>query len=110
MYCSFLFLLIAGRLPDYVSYCIRGKGLFPALKDLAKFVKRQAQIKHGPGFGGVVAMPTTEVRGNRKKPPQGTYDPPNPRRSSSFATDFDVKDTGRRPGTGEGQSKLPCGT
>ena len=109
--------LIAGRLPDYlinkwadVSYSIREKGLIPALKDLAKFVKRQAAIKNDPGFAGVVAMPSTETRGNRKKPPHGTSDPPNPRRTASFVTDFDLKDTGRRPGTGEGQSKLPCGT
>ena len=108
--------LIAGRLPDYlinkwadVSYSIREKGLIPALKDLAKFVKRQAAIKNDPGFAGVVAIPTTETRGNRKKPPHRTNDPPNPRRTSSFVTDFDRKDT-RRRGTGEGQSKLPCDT
>ena len=109
--------LIAGRLPDYlinkwadVSYSIREKGLIPALKDLAKFVKRQAAIKNDPGFAGVVVMPTTETRGNRKKPPHGTNGPPNQRRTSSFVTDFDAKDTGRRPGTGDGQSKPPCGT
>ena len=109
--------LIAGRLPDYlinkwadVSYSIREKGLIPALKDLAKFVKRQAATKNDPGFAGVVAIPTTETRGNRKKPPHRTNDPPNPRRTSSFVTDFDTKDTRRRPGTGEGQSKLPCDT
>ena len=109
--------LIAGRLPDHlinkwadVSYSIREKGLIPALKDLAKLVKRQGAIKNDPGFAGVVAIPTTETRGNRTKPPQGTNDPPNPRRTSSFATGFDAKDTGRRPGTGQGQSKLPCGT
>ena len=109
--------LIAGRLPDYlinkwadVSYSIREKGLIPALKDLAKFVKRRAAVKNDPGFAGVVAIPTTETRGNRKKPPHRTNDPPNPRRTSSFVTDFDTKDTRRRPGTGEGQSKLSCDT
>ena len=64
--------LITGRLPNYlinkwadVSYSIREKGLIPALKDLAKFVKQQAAIKNDPGFAGVVAMSTTETRGNR---------------------------------------------
>ena len=109
--------LIPGRLPNYlinkwanVSYCSREKGLIPALKDLAKFVKRQAAIKNDPGFAGVVVIPTGETRsGNRKKPTHGTNYPPNLRRTSSFVTDFDAKDTGRRPGTSEGQSKLPCG-
>ena len=78
--------LSTGRLPDYlinkwadVSYFIREMRLIPALKDLAKFVKGQAAIKNDPGFAGVVAIPTTEIRGNRKKPPHGTNDPPNPR-------------------------------
>ena len=109
--------LITGRLPNYlinkwadVSYSIREKGLIPALKDLAKFVKRQAAIKNDPGFAGVVAMPTTETRGNRKKPTHGTNDPPNPRRTSFLVTDFDAKDTGRRPRTGDGQSKPPGST
>ena len=104
--------LIAGRLPDYlinkwadVLYSIRRKGENPGLKDLAKFVKRQAAIKNDPGFAGVVAMPTTETRGNRKKPPNSTNGSPNPRHTSSFLTDVAAKDTGRRPGTGDGQSK-----
>ena len=108
--------LIAGRLPDYlinkcadVSYSIREKGLIPALKDLAKVVKRQAAIENDPGFAGVV-MPITETRGNRKKPPHGANGPTNPWRTSSFVTGFDAKDTGRRSGTGDGQSKPPCGT
>ncbi|CAH3013789.1 unnamed protein product, partial [Porites evermanni] len=40
-------------------------------------------------------MTTTEKRANRKKPPNGTNDPSNPRRTSSFVTDFTAKDTGR---------------
>ena len=106
--------LIAGRLPDYlinkwadVSYSIREKGLNPALKDLAKFVKRQAAIKNDPGFAGVVAKPTMETRANRRKPPNGTNDPPNPMRTSSYVTDVAGKDSGRRPRTGDGQSNPP---
>ena len=106
--------LIAGRLPDYlinkwagVSYPIREKGQNPGLEDHAKFVKRQAAIKNDPGFAGVVAMTTTETIANRKKPPNGTNDPPNPSRTSSFVTNVTVKDTGRRPGTGDRQSKPP---
>ena len=110
--------VIAGRFPDYlinkwtdayVSYSIREKGAIPALKDLAKFVKRQAAINNDPAFAGVVAMPTTETRGNRKKAPYGRNNPPNPSRTSSFVIDFDAKDTERIPGTGDGQSKLPRG-
>ena len=55
-------------------------------------------------------MPTTETRGNKKKPLHGINDPPNARRTSSFVTDFNAKDTGRRPGTGDGQSKPPGST
>ena len=106
--------LIAGRLPDYlinkwagVSYPIREKGQNPGLEDHAKFVKRQAAIKNDPGFAGAVAMTTTETIANRKKPPNGTNDPPNPSRTSSFVTNVTVKDTGRRPGTGDRQSKPP---
>ena len=106
--------LIVGRLPDYlinkwadVAYSIREKGLNPALKDLAKFVKRQAAIKNDPGFAGVVAKPVTETRLNRKKPPNGTKDRPNPIRTSSYVTDVTGKDSGRRPRTGEGQSNRP---
>ena len=51
-------------------------------------------------------MTTTETRANRKKPPNGTNDPSNPRRTSSFVTDFTAKDTGRL-GTGDRQSKPP---
>ena len=52
-------------------------------------------------------MKTTETRANRKKPPNGTNDPSNPRRTSSFVTDFTAKDTGRL-GTGDRQSKPPA--
>ena len=52
-------------------------------------------------------MTTTETRANRKKPPNGTNDPSNPKRTSSFVTDFTAKDTGRL-GTGDRQSKLPA--
>ena len=52
-------------------------------------------------------MKTTETRANRKKPPNGTNDPSNPRRTSSFVTDFTAKDT-RRLGTGDRQSKPPA--
>ena len=96
--------LIAGRLPDYlinkwadVSYPIREKGQNPGLEDHDKFVKRQAAIKNDPGFAGA----------NGKKPPNGTNDPPNPRRTSSFVTNVTAKDTGRRPETGDRQSKPP---
>ena len=54
-------------------------------------------------------MTTTETRANRKKPPNGTNDSPNPRRTSSFVTDVTAKDTGRRLGTGDRQSKSPPG-
>ena len=61
--------MIVARLPDYLinkwvdgSYAIKEKGLTPQLKHLAQFVKRQAAIKNDPGFAGVSAMPTTEVR------------------------------------------------
>ena len=50
------------------EYAIREKGLTPKLKDLAQFVKRQAAIKNDPGFTGVSAMPTTEVKANKTKP------------------------------------------
>ena len=106
--------LIAGRLPDYminkwadVSYSIREKGKNPGLEDLAKFLKRQAAIKNDPGYAGAVAMTTTETRANRKKPVNGTNDPPNPRQISSFATDVNTEDTGRRLGTGDRESKPP---
>ena len=106
--------LIAGRLPDYminkwadVSYSIREKGKNPGLEDLAKFLKRQAAIKNDPGYAGAVAMTTTETRANRKKPVNGTNDPPNPRQTSSFATDVNTEDTGRRLGTGDRESKPP---
>ena len=59
--------LIAGRLPDYLInklveawYSIREKGLIPALKDLVKFVKRQAVINNDPRCERAVAMLTTE--------------------------------------------------
>ena len=52
-------------------------------------------------------MTTTETRANRKKPPNGTNDPPNPRQTSSFVTDANTEDTGRRLGTGDRQSKPP---
>ena len=104
--------LIAGRLPDYlinkwadVSYAIREKGRNPGLEDLAKFVKRQAAIKNDPGYADAGAMTTTEKRANRKKTPNGTNDPPNPRQTSSFATDVNTEDTRRRLGTGDRQSK-----
>ena len=74
---------------------------------LLSTAKWQAANKNDPGFAGVVVVPTTETRGNRKKPPHGTNDPPNPRQTSFLVTDFDAKDTGRRPGTGDGQSKPP---
>ena len=106
--------LIAGRLPNYlinkwadVSYAIREKGRNPGLEDLAKFVKRQAAIKNDLGYAGAAAMTTTEKRENRKKRPNGTNDPPNPRQTSSFATDVNPEDTGRRLGTGDRQSKPP---
>ena len=64
--------LIAGRLPDYlinkwadISYFIGEKGVIPALKDLSKFVKRQAAIKNDPVIAGVFAITTTETRGKR---------------------------------------------
>ena len=67
--------MIVARLPYYMinkwanaSYAIREKGLTPKLKDLAQFVKRQAAIKNDPGFTGVSAMPTTEVKANITKP------------------------------------------
>jgi len=107
--------LVAGRLPDYlinkwadVSYPITEKGQNPGLEDHARFVKRQAAIKNDPGFAGAVAMTTTETRANRKKPPNGTNDPPNPRRISSFVTNVTAKDTGRRPGTGDRVSPHPA--
>ena len=82
--------LIDGRLPDYlinkwadVSYAIREKGRNPGLEDLAKFVKRQAAIKNDPGYTNAAAMITTEKRANRKKTPNGTNDPQNPRQTSS---------------------------
>ena len=106
--------LIVGRLPDYlinkwadVAYSIREKGLNPALKDLAKFVKRQAAIKNDPGFAGVVAKPATETRLNQKKTPNGTNGRPNPMRTSSYVTDVTGKDSGRRPRIAEGQSNPP---
>ncbi|PFX14275.1 hypothetical protein AWC38_SpisGene21584 [Stylophora pistillata] len=76
-----------------------------AKEDLTKFVERLAVIKNDPGFAGVVAMPTMKTRGNKKKPPNRTKFLPNPRQTSSFATDFSAKDPGRRPGTDDGQSK-----
>ena len=104
--------LIAEQLPDSlinkwadVSYSIREKGQNPGVEDLAKFVKRQAAIKNNPGFAGVVAMPTWETRANKKKPPNRAKVPPDPRQTSSFANYFSAKDSGRRPGTGDGQSK-----
>ena len=84
-------------------------GQKPGLEDLAKFVKRQAAIKNDPGFPGVVTMPTMETRANKKKPPNGTKVPPDPRQTSSFATDFFAKDSGSGPGTGDGQSKTLLG-
>ena len=99
--------LIAGRLPDYlinkwagVSYPIREKGQNPGLEDHAKFVKRQAAITNDPGFAGAVAMTTTETIANRKKPPNGTNDPPNPSRTSSFVTNVTAKDTGSKTWNG----------
>ena len=50
-------------------------------------------------------MPTIETRPTKKKPPNRTNVPPNPRQTASFATDFSAKDFVRRPGTGDGQSK-----
>ena len=104
--------LLAERLPDSlinkwanVSYSIREKGQNPGLGDLAKFVKRQAAIKNDPGLAGVVAMPTLETRANKKKPPNRAKVPLDPRQTSSFANYFSAKDSGRRPGTGAGQSK-----
>ena len=84
-------------------------GQKPGLEDLAKFVKRQAAIKNDPGFAGVITMPTMETRANKKKPPNRTKVPPNLRQTSSFATDFFAKDSGRGPGTGDGQSKTLLG-
>ena len=80
-------------------------GQNPGLEDLAKFFKRQAAIKNYRGFAGVVTMPTTETRAKKKKPPNRTKVPPDPRQISSFATDFSAKDSGRRPGTGDRHCK-----
>ena len=80
-------------------------GQNPGLEDLAKFFKRQAAIKNYRGFAGVVTMPTTKTRAKKKKPPNRTKVPSDPRQISSFATDFSAKDSGRRPGTGDGQCK-----
>ena len=58
--------IIVSRLPAYMItkwgdalYAIREKRQCPKLKDLAKFVKRQAAIKRDPGF--VTSLPMTNV-------------------------------------------------
>ena len=52
-------------------------------------------------------MTTTGDKSKQKQ--NGTKDPPNPSRTSSFAPDVTAKDTGRRLRTGDRQSKPPPG-